>query len=305
MTQPLERRHALTAPLALAAVLGPYRHGGGDPTWARDAAGIWLARQTPAGPGTLAVRVEAAAGEAVASAWGPGADWLLDGLPELIGAHDDWTGFTAHHQPVAAARRANPGWRLGRSRLVLDSLIPAIIEQKVTGKEAFAGYRTLVRRYGEPAPGPRAGLMVAPAAAGWRGIPSWAYLQAGVTAQRSDTIMRVARVAGRLEEITGMPLPAARARLLAVPGVGVWTAAECTQRALGDPDSPSFGDYHVAKEIGWALLGHDIDDAELATLLLPYAGHRYRVQALLALAGPRRPRRGPRFTLPTHLPADR
>ena len=31
--------------------------------------------------------------------------------------------------------------------------VPAIIEQKVTGQEAFAGYRRLVRSYGEPAPG--------------------------------------------------------------------------------------------------------------------------------------------------------
>ena len=302
MAQPRERHYAPAGPLALSAVLGTYRHGGGDPTWARDEAGIWLGRQTPAGPGTLVVRLDAAAGTVVGTAWGAGADWLLDGLPDLVGARDDWAGFVAHHEQVAAARRANPGWRLGRSRLVLDSLVPAIIEQKVTGKEAFAGYRALVRRFGEPAPGPRAGLVMAPTAAGWRGIPSWEYLRAGVTPQRSDTIMRVTRVAGRLEEIVGMPLPAARARLLALPGVGVWTAAECTQRALGDPDSPSFGDYHVAKEIGWALLGHDIGDDELAHLLEPYAGHRYRVQALLALAGSRRPRRGPRFTLPTHLP---
>ena len=31
---------------------------------------------------------------------------------------------------------------------------PSIIEQKVTGQEAFAGFRTLVHRYGERAPGP-------------------------------------------------------------------------------------------------------------------------------------------------------
>ena len=39
-----------------------------------------------------------------------------------------------------------------------------------------------------------------------------------------------------------------------------------------------------------------------AVLLEPYAGHRYRVQRLLELAGARHPRRGPRRTLPTHLP---
>ncbi|MEI2777445.1 MAG: DNA-3-methyladenine glycosylase 2 family protein [Tetrasphaera sp.] len=302
---PVERRYRPGHPLSLGAVVGCLRHGRGDPTFVRDGAGIWLARRTPDGPATLLLREDPRAGEVVGQAWGSGAGWLLDGLPDLLGADDDWDGWVAHHRPVADARRANPGWRVPRSRLVLDSLIPIVIEQKVTGREAFAGFRSLVWRFGEPAPGPRDGLRLAPSPAGWLAIPSWEYLRAGVTPQRSDTIIRCARVAGRLEECAELPLPQARARLRAVPGVGVWTMAEVAQRALGDPDSPSFGDYHVAKEIGWALLGHDIDDLQLEELLIPYAGHRYRVQALLALAGSRRPRRAPRMTLPTHLPTRR
>jgi 3-methyladenine DNA glycosylase/8-oxoguanine DNA glycosylase len=35
----------------------------------------------------------------------------------------------------------------------------------------------------------------------------------------------------------------------------VWTAAETAQRAFGDPDALSVGDYHTAKMIGWTLLG--------------------------------------------------
>lgn len=299
---PLQRRYRPDHPLWVGAVIGCLRHGRGDPTFVRDAAGTWLARRTPAGPGTLLLTEHPASGEVLGQAWGSGARWLLDGLPELLGAGDDWAGWVPHHARVADAHRAFPGWRVARSRLVLDSLIPIVIEQKVTGREAFAGFRALVRRFGEPAPGPREGILLAPGPDGWRAIPSWEYLRAGVTAQRSDTIVRCARVAGRLEECAELPLPAARARLRAVPGVGVWTMAEVAQRALGDPDSPSFGDFHVAKDIGWALLGRPIGDAELEELLAPYAGHRYRVQALLGLAGHRRPRRGPRMTLPAHLP---
>ena len=299
----LECRYRPGHPVAIGAILAPFRRGAGDPTFRRDAAGIWLARHTPAGAGTLLVRAETGTGEVVGQAWGDGGAWLLDALPDLLGARDDWSGFVAHHPHVAAAWKANPGWRIPRSGLVIDALVPAVIEQKVTGKEAFAGFRSLVHRFGDPAPGPCEGLHVAPAAAGWRAIPSWEFLRAGVTPQRADTVMRCVQRAGRLEAAAGLPLPEARARLQAIPGVGRWTMAEVGQRALGDPDSPSFGDYHVAKEIGWHLLGHDIDDDELEELLEPYAGHRYRVQALLALGGgPGRPRRGPRFTLPTHLP---
>ncbi|MGI8716728.1 MAG: DNA-3-methyladenine glycosylase 2 family protein, partial [Lapillicoccus sp.] len=94
----------------------------------------------------------------------------------------------------------------------------------------------------------------------------------------------------------------ARGRMQSVPGVGGWTAAEVAQRVLGDPDAVSFGDYHVARNIGWVLLGEELDDAGLAVLLEPYAGHRYRVQRLLELAGAMRPRRGPRMAPRTPLP---
>ena len=61
------------------------------------------------------------------------------------------------------------------------------------------------------------------------------------------------------------------------------------QRAHGDPDAVSFGDYHVAQDIGWAVEGRDFDDAELAEFLEPWRPHRNRVVTLLLLAGPQAP----------------
>ena len=294
-------------PVPLAAVLSVFRRGGGDPTSHRDQHGWWFASRTPAGPVTLRLEAPApVATEVTATAWGSGAAWALDQVPALLGEHDDPTGFETHHPQVADAWRAFGDWRVPRSGLVVQALVPSIIEQKVTGQEAFSGYRRLVRRFGEPAPGPGSlealRLMVPPDAAGWAGIPSWEWLEAGVDPQRSRTIVRAVRHAGRLEECVTMPADAARARLQALPGVGRWTWAEVAQRALGLPDEVSFGDYHVAKNIGWALTGTPVDDDGLAELLEPYAGHRYRVQRLLELAGAFRPRRGPRMSPRTHLP---
>ncbi len=133
-------------------------------------------------------------------------------------------------------------------------------------------------------------------------MPSWEWLAAGVDPQRSRTVSAAVRYAGRLEECVGMPVDAARARITALPGIGRWTWAEVAQRALGLPDEVSFGDYHVAKDMTWALTGTPQDDDALAELLEPWRGHRYRVQRLLELGGHHRPRRGPRMTLPTHLP---
>jgi 3-methyladenine DNA glycosylase/8-oxoguanine DNA glycosylase len=292
-------------PVAVSVTLATLRHGGGDPTYVRGRGGsVVRGLRTPGGLATLELLTRPADAEVVARAWGPGADWALDGIPDLLGESDDASGFVAHHEVVAQAARRFPGWRVPRSRLVLESLVPAVIEQKVTGQEAFAGFRQLVRRFGEPAPGPYAsvGLFVQPSPAAWAAIPSWHWLTASVDPARSRTVVGAVRAAGRLEQTVDVAPPAARARMRTLPGIGAWTAAEVAQRALGDADAVSFGDYHVAKDITWALLGEAHGDDVLAELLEPYAGHRYRVQRLLELSGYRRPRRGPRMAPRTHLP---
>jgi 3-methyladenine DNA glycosylase/8-oxoguanine DNA glycosylase len=291
-------------PVPLGAVVSVFRRGGGDPTSRRDHDAWWFGWLTPDGAVTLRLSVSAAAGEVAAQAWGAGSGWALEQVPDLVGERDDPTGFEPLHAPVGEAWRVFPGWRVPRSGLVLQALVPSVIEQKVTGQEAFSGYRRLVTRFGEPAPGPGSdlGLRVPPTAAGWAGIPSWEWLAAGVDPARSRTVVRLVRHAGRIEECADLPVEAARARLQALPGVGRWTWAEVAQRALGLADEVSFGDYHVAKNIGWALTGTPVDDEGLAELLQPYAGHRYRVQRLLELAGANRPRRGPRMSPRTHLP---
>ncbi|AKT52385.1 DNA-3-methyladenine glycosylase family protein [Arsenicicoccus sp. oral taxon 190] len=297
------RRLRPRAPLDLRSTLACLQRGGGDPTGRPTATGgWWRALRTPDGAATL--HLERQGADVVAESWGAGAAWLLDRLPDLVGERDDPTSLVPVHGPVAQAARLHPGFRVIRTGLVVEALVPAIIEQKVTGHEAFGGYRRLVRTYGEPAPGPGAalGLVVAPPVAVWRQVPSWAWLRAGVDGARSATIQRALAVAPRLEECAGLELREAHRRLRTVPGIGVWTAAEVRQRALGDADAVSFGDYHVARNVTWALTGVEGDDHAMARVLEPYAGHRYRVARLLELSGAVRPRRGPRMAPRTHLP---
>ena len=116
------------------------------------------------------------------------------------------------------------------------------------------------------------------------------------------TVVTVAKVADSLERLARLAPEEADRRLRSIPGVGVWTSAEVRQRALGDPDAVSFGDYHVAKDVGWALTGTPFDDAELEEFLEPWRPQRGRVPLLVAVGGLRRPRHGPRMSLPTHYP---
>ncbi len=301
----LERTWRPAWPCPVPQVLGSLRRGPGDPTYVTDPDGtVWKCWRTPAGPATLSVR-RRSDGEVHAAAWGPGGDWVLDGLPTLLGATDDPTGFDPQHPVLAEAWRRFPHWRVPRTRMVVDALVPAVLEQKVTGKEAFASHRRLVRQYGEPGPGPEAAarrLMVMPTPAQIRAVPSWSWLGMGVDHARSRALVGAVRVAPALERLVDVPRPEADRRLRSLPGIGIWTSAEVRARALGDADAVSFGDYHVAKDIGWALTGRPVDDEALAVLLEPYRPHRLRVQALVGQAGLRRPRRGPRMTLPGHLP---
>ena len=183
--------------------------------------------RTPEGQATLRVLTHPADGLVEAHAWGSGADWALTSLPRMLGDEDDSEGFIPQHDRVALALRRHPGWRVPRTTLVLESLVPAVVEQKVTGQEAFGGWQRIVRRYGDPAPGPGAalGMRVPPSPQQLAAIPSWGWLRAGVSPQRSDTLARVARVAARVEETSTMSLAHARRRLVSIPGVGVQTSA--------------------------------------------------------------------------------
>ncbi|WP_232548817.1 DNA-3-methyladenine glycosylase family protein [Propioniciclava soli] len=295
-------------PCPVGQVWSTWRRGAGDPTYRITGAdGVrhhWRGLRTPEGAATLAVRVRGSEGVVEASAWGEGAAWALEHVPAMLGADDDPTGFTPRHPLLVAAHRAHPHFRVGRGGVVMAALVPAVIEQKVTGQEAFAGFRRLVRRFGTHAPGApeEIDLWLPPTPEELRHIPSWEWLRLGIDHARSTTVLRAASVSAGLERTLAGSFSAADARLRTVPGIGVWTSAEVRSRAHGDPDAVAFGDYHVARNIGWALIGEQIDDDALLELLEPYRGQRYRVQRLLELAGHHHPRHGARMAPRTHLP---
>jgi 3-methyladenine DNA glycosylase/8-oxoguanine DNA glycosylase len=273
------------------------RRGTGDPAYQVEGSAVWRGVRTPDGPATLRLEPAPGAGVVDARAWGAGAGWVLDSVPGLLGDRDEPAGFRPRHPVLTESWRRNGSWRVPRSGRVLDALVPAVLEQKVTGREAWRAWRDLVRRYGESAPGPGAArrLMVPPDAPGWARVPSWEWHRAGVDQARSRTVVVSAGRAGRLEETVAMMPGQAECRLRAVPGIGVWTAAEVAQRALGDADAVSVGDYHLASLVGYALVGERVDDDAMLELLEPYRGHRYRAVRMIELSGVHPPRRGPRY----------
>ncbi len=292
-------------PVPVNEIMSQQRRGGSDPTYKVDFQGRhWRGIRTPVGVATLMVETRPREGRVYAAAWGEGADWALESVPTLLGADDDPSGFEPTHQILKDVWRHHRHWRIGRTGLVLEALVPSIIEQKVTGQEAFAGFRNLVHRWGTRAPGPGhdLGVWVQPDEETLRSIPSWEWLKLHIDPARSKAVVTCARVAHAVERTATLSAADAGRALRSLPGIGVWTSAEVQQRAFGDADAVSFGDYHVAKDVGWALTGTAFDDDELADFLEQYRPHRYRVQALVGLAGLHRPRLGPRMAPRTHLP---
>jgi 3-methyladenine DNA glycosylase/8-oxoguanine DNA glycosylase len=299
--QAASRRWRLDRPLNLADTLRPLQRSSADPTTRFVGGVFWRASRTPYGPAT--VSVEVIANEVLVRAWGPGAGWTLDTAPDLLGESDDWSDLDLSSQPVLReVRRHRLGARLCRTNLVLEALVPACLEQRVTGTEAWRAWRRLVRSYGEPAPGPvQPQLWLPPAADALRSVRSWDWHSFGVDPGRARTIRGAATVAGRLEECVPLgskgDLAAATRRLRAVPGIGEWTAAETTLRALGHPDAVSVGDFHLKNLVGYALTGASrSDDATMLELLEPWRGQRARVVRLIELSGLTPPKYGPRFS---------
>ena len=287
----LEEPHDLTRTLAI------HLRGSGDPTMRLLPGRVIRATRTPAGPATI--DLTRSGDRILAETWGPGADLLLERLPSLLGLDDDREGFVPDHHPlVRELDRRHRGIRLGRTGAVMESLIPAVLEQKVTGTEAWRGFRGLLRRWGEPAPGPHGerGLRLQPEPATIAAIPYHELHPLGIERRRADLLRRVADHAARLEAIVDMSPDAADARLRALPGIGPWTSAEVRLRAMGDPDAVSVGDFHLPNVVAFALAGEIRGtDARMLELLEPWRGQRARVVRLLEVSGRRPPAFGPRY----------
>jgi 3-methyladenine DNA glycosylase/8-oxoguanine DNA glycosylase len=254
------------------------------------------ATRTPDGPASLAVSTSDH--EVMAEAWGPGADWALATVPDLLGLTAELGPLVSPHPTIAHLARRFPGVRIPRSGAVMEALVPAILEQKVIGEEARRALFNLVRVYGEPAPGPpELGLRLPPLPATLAAVPYYDFHPFGVEKRRADLVRLVTSRAAWFEQVVDLPFPQAYARLTAVPGIGPWTAAEVGVRALGDPDAVSVGDFHLPNLVAFALAGEPRGtDARMLELLEPYRGQRAHVIRLLELSGIRAPRYGPRLS---------
>jgi 3-methyladenine DNA glycosylase/8-oxoguanine DNA glycosylase len=292
-----------------AGTLGPLAMNRHDPCARVGGSVAWWTLRTPDGPATLHLARSGA--QVVATAYGPGSAFALDRADAVLGLRDDLSGFAAlaDTDPVVrAAFHSHPGLRLMASGRVFAHVLPTILTQKVTGLEASRAYLGIARAFGEPAPGPLAGLLLPPAAAVIASTPYWAFHRFGLEQRRADTLRRAAAIGDRLDRAPDADT--ARALLLSIPGIGAWTVAEVVRPAYGDPDAVTVGDYHLPNHVVYALTGAvragardavpgriSSADARMLEVLEPFRPQRARVVQLLLANGAAAPRFGPRATV--------
>lgn len=284
----------LDVPCDVAATLRPLQHGHSGTTVLAGNE-VWTATRTPEGPASM--RIVQSGRSIEAEGWGMGAQHLLERLPDWLGLEDQPEQFDPPPGLLQELHRRHPGLRFPRTSAVFEAMVPAIIAQKVAGKEAGRSFKRLMTDHGEPAPGP-GGLRLQPSPDVLAAMDYADFHPLGVERRRADTLRRVAARASRVEEAATMDATDATARLMAFPGVGAWTSAKTAQVALGDADAVAVGDYHVPNLVAWNLAGEPrADDERMLELLEPYAGHRARAVRLLELDGRHAPKYGPRRRL--------
>lgn len=254
---------------------------------------MWWNTRTPDGVGSL--HMERATDTTMeAEAWGPGAEWLLNQAPRLLGHDDDPSGF-APTGKIGEFWRRKP-FLLARTDRPWDSVIGAIFGQKVQVSNAHKSRRLLARRFGDPAPGPNKGwVLPSPERVAEMGYHQFHPL--GVERKRAEILIRTAREMARIGDLCARTPESAQARLQRIRGIGPWTAAMVTASAMGHADAVPVGDYHIPNTISWAMAGEPRGtDERMLELLEPYAGHRWRVIRLAKENGGA-PKYGPKLSL--------
>lgn len=284
-------------PIDLVQTLAPLQRGPSDPTMQVETSRVVRTSRTPDGPATLLIELKPES-MASARAWGPGAQWMLERAPGLLGTCDVSQRGPLTDPIVARLSSLTRGMRQPRAPGIVELLIPTVLDQLVTSDEAIRAYHRLLRHFGERAPGPFHRLLLPPRPEQLASLTSTVGTPLGILAKQGATLRRIGERANRLEEAASMSPEQAEERLRAIPGIGVWTANMVLLDGLGHPDAMPVGDYGLPSMVAFNLAGErKADDARMLELLAPYAGQRGRVLRWIRGAGQHPERRGPKGKL--------
>lgn len=285
MGEMLQRSVPIDRPLDLRRTLRPLLG------WFRQD-GWWFTTSTALGPATL--RLSRTRETVTGTAWGAGAEPVLESLPRIAGLEDD-ADFDPRHPLVSELHRRSPGLRFGATGDVFAHLVAAIVGQKVTRAEADRALQGLRREFGEPAPGPIPALRLPPDPEKIAEAPYWVFHTLHLEQRRARTLVAAARQAPRLRRLGTESVESAAEFLITIPGIGAWTIAKTLAPSHGDPDQLEVGDFHLKNLVAFHLTGRPRGtDEEMVELMEEFRPQRGRVVRLLHTLG-HAPKYGPRM----------
>jgi AraC family transcriptional regulator of adaptative response / DNA-3-methyladenine glycosylase II len=147
----------------------------------------------------------------------------------------------------------HPGLRLPQLPDPFEGAVRAIVGQQVSVAAARTVVDRLIRRLGDPVAAAGGGLFAFPHPAAMAAASTASLTGLGLTRAKAAALIAVAAATrdGALnwERLRGASPEAAHAALLALPGIGPWTASYIRMRALGDRDAFPASDLGVVKAL--------------------------------------------------------
>ncbi len=147
----------------------------------------------------------------------------------------------------------HPGLRLPQLPDPFEGAVRAIVGQQVSVAAARTVVDRLIRQLGEPVDAAGRGLFAFPRAAVVAAASPEGLAALGLTRAKAAALIAVAAAtaggAVDWERLRGAAPEAAQAALLALPGIGPWTASYIRMRALGDRDAFPASDLGVVKAL--------------------------------------------------------
>jgi AraC family transcriptional regulator of adaptative response / DNA-3-methyladenine glycosylase II len=173
----------------------------------------------------------------------------LDANPRVIAEH------LRGDARLRTLLRRRPGLRVAGAFDGFELALRGVLGQQVTVKSATTLFGRFAATFGAAAETPHAQLQrYAPTAQAVAQASLQQLIDVGLTRQRASTVSALARAVagGALSLEPGAALESTREKLLALPGIGPWTATYVAMRALGDTDAFPPGDLGLMKALAVA-----------------------------------------------------
>jgi DNA-3-methyladenine glycosylase II len=232
-------RLALPQPYDFALSMGRFRAFGVD------RGNLWHEGGLHRVVGGAEVRIEAAPGGVEVEPWSERIASEIEaflGLPFDLRAFNAWAGAETVLGVLVAAL---PGFRPPLSPDPWEALVTSITAQQVSLQSAFAIRSRLIDRFGEPA----RHAVAFPTRERLARADGSELLAVGFSGRKAEYVLGLARADLDLDSLAALPDAEVKAALVAIRGLGEWTADWFLARHLGRPHAWPAGDLALVKAV--------------------------------------------------------